>query len=101
MELTPRKKKILAATVELYIVSGEPVGSKVLCENLDIRVSSATVRNEMSDWAVWGFKSAAYVRRARPERARLARLSGFPDDARARFGAGAAVYRLAAFAERL
>ena len=49
MELTPRKKKILAATVELYIVSGEPVGSKVLCENLDIRVSSATVRNEMSD----------------------------------------------------
>ena len=49
MELTPRKKKILAATVELYIVSGEPVGSKVLCENLDIRVSSATVRNEMID----------------------------------------------------
>ncbi len=54
MELTPRKKKILTATVELYTVSGEPVGSKVLCENLDIRVSSATVRNEMSDLAGMG-----------------------------------------------
>ncbi|MDD3228674.1 MAG: heat-inducible transcriptional repressor HrcA [Oscillospiraceae bacterium] len=54
MELTPRKQKILKAVIELYTVSGEPVGSKVLCDNLDFSVSSATVRNEMSDLAAMG-----------------------------------------------
>jgi heat-inducible transcriptional repressor len=54
MELTPRKQKILSAIIELYMVSGEPVGSKVLCDNLDFSVSSATVRNEMSDLAAMG-----------------------------------------------
>ena len=54
MELTPRKCKILTAIIELYTVSGEPVGSKSLCENLDFSVSSATVRNEMSDLAAMG-----------------------------------------------
>ncbi len=48
MELSERKRKILAAVVELYIASGEPVGSKSVCGALDISVSSATVRNEMS-----------------------------------------------------
>lgn len=54
MELTPRKQKILKAIIELYTVSGEPVGSKVLCDCLDFSVSSATVRNEMSDLAAVG-----------------------------------------------
>ncbi|MCH3973017.1 MAG: heat-inducible transcriptional repressor HrcA [Oscillospiraceae bacterium] len=54
MELTPRKQKILSAIIELYTVSGEPVGSKVLCDSLDFSVSSATVRNEMSDLAAMG-----------------------------------------------
>lgn len=47
MELSERKKKILASVIERYIQTGEPVGSKVLCEGL--AVSSATVRNEMSE----------------------------------------------------
>ena len=54
MELTPRKQTILETIIDLYTVSGEPVGSKVLCENLDFSVSSATVRNEMSDLAAMG-----------------------------------------------
>ena len=54
MELSERKKKILAAVVELYVSTGEPVGSKALCDNLDFAVSSATVRNEMSDLAEMG-----------------------------------------------
>ena len=54
MELTTRKQKILAAVVNLYIVTGEPVGSKALCEVLDFNVSSATVRNEMSSLAEMG-----------------------------------------------
>ncbi len=53
MELSERKKKILAAIVERYIQTGEPVGSKVLCGNL--AVSSATVRNEMSELSELGF----------------------------------------------
>jgi len=54
LELSERKKKILAAVVELYVSTGEPVGSKALCDNLDFAVSSATVRNEMSDLAEMG-----------------------------------------------
>ena len=54
LELSERKKKILQAVVELYISTGEPVGSKALCDTLDFTVSSATVRNEMSDLAELG-----------------------------------------------
>ncbi|WP_040196379.1 heat-inducible transcriptional repressor HrcA [Candidatus Soleaferrea massiliensis] len=48
MELDERKLKILAAIVEAYINTGEPVGSKTVCSMLDFPVSSATVRNEMA-----------------------------------------------------
>lgn len=54
MELTPRKCTILTAIIDSYISTGEPVGSKVLCELLDIGVSSATLRNEMSDLCAMG-----------------------------------------------
>lgn len=49
MELSERKQKILAAAVDLYVAAGEPVGSRAICETLDFNVSSATVRNELSD----------------------------------------------------
>lgn len=54
MELSERKRKILAAVVELYIKTGEPVGSKALCELPELSVSSATIRNEMSELAEMG-----------------------------------------------
>ena len=54
MEPTQRKMKILEAVVEAFIKSGEPVGSKTLCENLDFNVSSATVRNDMAELASIG-----------------------------------------------
>ncbi len=54
MELSGRKRKILAAVVELYIASGEPVGSRSVCDTLDFNVSSATVRNEMSELSRMG-----------------------------------------------
>lgn len=53
MELSERKKKILSAVVDRYILTGEPVGSKVLCG--DLAVSSATVRNEMSELSELGY----------------------------------------------
>lgn len=55
MELTDRKKHILATIVEQYIKTGEPIGSKVLIDYLPFSVSSATIRNEMSDLAQMGY----------------------------------------------
>lgn len=54
-ELSERKKQILAAIVEQYIKTGEPVGSKGLLSSTGMSVSSATIRNEMSDLAAMGY----------------------------------------------
>lgn len=54
-ELSERKKQILAAVVEQYIKTGEPVGSKWLLSSTGMSVSSATVRNEMSELAAMGY----------------------------------------------
>lgn len=54
MELSQRKEKILAAVIEHYIKTGEPVGSKFLQKDLDISVSSATIRNEMAELSAMG-----------------------------------------------
>ncbi len=48
MELSERRKAILSAIVKHYINSGEPIGSKMLCEILENAPSSATLRNEMN-----------------------------------------------------
>ena len=55
MELSPRKKQILAAIVKTYIETGEPVGSKALSQVLDLGLSPATLRNEMSDLCELGY----------------------------------------------
>ncbi len=54
-ELSERKKLILAAVVEQYIKTGEPIGSKELIALTGMAVSSATVRNEMSELAAMGY----------------------------------------------
>ncbi len=54
MELSERKKKLLAAIVERYIATGEPVGSKALAALPDLAVSSATIRNEMAELVSMG-----------------------------------------------
>lgn len=46
--LDERKRRILAAIVDSYIVTGEPVGSKAIASLPDIRVSPATIRNDMA-----------------------------------------------------
>lgn len=45
--LTQRQDAILQAIVRQYTVTGQPVGSKILAQHLPIKVSSATIRNEM------------------------------------------------------
>ncbi len=49
MDLNERKKKILKSIVDTYISSGEPVGSKYLSDSIGMNISSATIRNEMSE----------------------------------------------------
>ncbi|OJU08225.1 MAG: heat-inducible transcription repressor HrcA [Clostridiales bacterium 43-6] len=49
MTLNERKLNILAAIVKNYIETGEPVGSKMLCDMENMNLSSATIRNEMSE----------------------------------------------------
>ena len=55
MELDFRKCRILAAIVETYIETGEPVGSKALAEMLGNCVSSATIRNDMAVLTATGY----------------------------------------------
>ncbi len=54
MQLSQRKEDILVTIIRSYIRSGEPVGSKALCEELR-SVSSATIRNEMSELSELGY----------------------------------------------
>lgn len=49
MELNHRKLTILSSIAKEYLKTGEPVGSKALVSALDGAVSSATIRNDMSD----------------------------------------------------
>ena len=55
MEISQRKKKILAALVELYIETAEPVGSKVLAQRAGLGCSSATIRNELAELSAMGY----------------------------------------------
>ena len=55
MEPAARKQKILSAIVESFIHSGEPVGSKSLIGEAGLKVSSATVRNDMAELTERGY----------------------------------------------
>lgn len=55
MELNDRKRAILSAIIRNYVENGEPIGSKALCDMLDFSLSSATLRNEMSDLCELGY----------------------------------------------
>ncbi len=48
LQVDERKLGVLAAIVEEYIRTGEPVGSKAVAGLLDVAVSSATIRNDMA-----------------------------------------------------
>ena len=55
MELSERKRKILAAVVDEYIRTAEPVGSKTIISRTDLTCSSATIRNELSELTSMGY----------------------------------------------
>lgn len=55
LELDQRKRKILVAIIKNYLETGEPVGSRTISKYTDLNLSSATIRNEMSDLEEMGY----------------------------------------------
>ena len=53
--LGERKLKILKAIIQNYLETGEPVGSRTLSKYTDLKLSSATIRNEMADLEDLGY----------------------------------------------
>jgi heat-inducible transcriptional repressor len=54
-DLDERKTKILKAIIHTYLETGEPVGSRTISKYTDLNLSSATIRNEMSDLEELGY----------------------------------------------
>ena len=61
MSLDQRAESVLKNLVETYIHDGQPVGSRTLSKLPDLAVSSATVRNVMSDLEELGLITAPHT----------------------------------------
>lgn len=61
MEMNDRKIKILKAVIRNYLDTGEPVGSRTISKYTDLNLSSATIRNEMSDLEEMGYIIQPYT----------------------------------------
>ncbi len=46
--LTPRQRQVLRIVIEEYVSHVKPVGSKKICRNYNLGVSTATIRNDMA-----------------------------------------------------
>ena len=55
MNLNPRQKQVLKAIVEGFVKSSQPIGSNYIVEMLPFSVSSATIRNDMTQLSEAGF----------------------------------------------
>jgi heat-inducible transcriptional repressor len=60
-ELSERKTAILRALVQVYIGTGEPVGSEAVVQASSLGVSSATIRNELAALEELGYLSQPHT----------------------------------------
>ena len=74
MEMDDRKLKILQAIIDDYILTGVPVGSRTISKKYDMGLSSATIRNEMSDLEELGYLDQPHVSAGRVPSAKAYRL---------------------------
>ncbi len=74
MEMDERKLKILRAIIDDYILTGVPVGSRTISKKYDMGLSSATIRNEMSDLEELGYLDQPHVSAGRVPSAKAYRL---------------------------
>ncbi len=72
--ISERKQRILAAMIDMYIATGEPVGSKLLAVALGNAVSSATIRNEMAELSAAGLLTQPHTSAGRVPTAPAFRL---------------------------
>ncbi len=56
-----RKKRILQAIIEDYVLTALPVGSRTISRKYETSLSSATIRNEMSDLEEMGYLAQPHV----------------------------------------
>ena len=59
--LTERSQKILEAIIEEYIATAQPVGSKALAQNHEIKLSPASVRNVMAELEELGYLASPHT----------------------------------------
>lgn len=59
--LDERKLAVLYAIINAYITTGEPIGSRTISKNYGLGVSSATIRNEMSDLEELGYLAKTHT----------------------------------------
>ena len=74
MTMDERKLRILQAIIDDYILTGIPVGSRTISRKYDMGLSSATIRNEMSDLEELGFLDQPHVSAGRIPSAKAYRL---------------------------
>ncbi|HHV15878.1 MAG TPA: heat-inducible transcription repressor HrcA [Gelria sp.] len=61
MTLDERKKIILESIIRDYVETAEPVGSRAVVKKHGLKISAATVRNEMSDLEDMGYLEQPYT----------------------------------------
>ncbi len=61
MRMDERKFRILQAIIDDYILTAVPVGSRTISKKYDMGLSSATIRNEMSDLEELGYLDQPHV----------------------------------------
>lgn len=61
MELVERKYRILQAIIDDYILTALPVGSRTISRKYEQKLSSATIRNEMSDLEELGYLDSPHA----------------------------------------
>ena len=61
MDLIERKYRILQAIIDDYIMTALPVGSRTISRKYEQKLSSATIRNEMSDLEELGYLDSPHT----------------------------------------
>ena len=73
-EFNERSREIFRRIVESYLITGEPVGSRVLSRQLPMQLSPASIRNVMSDLEQMGLLSSPHTSAGRVPTQRGLRL---------------------------
>ncbi len=74
MSMDARKFRILQAIIDDYILTAIPVGSRTISKKYEMGLSSATIRNEMSDLEELGYLDQPHVSAGRIPSAKAYRL---------------------------